>query len=217
MQNIPVFTASHGMASLILREIPFSKRAYILIRAVWNGQTEGLLSECTAFCRMAGAEQVYASDGVNDLPGTHAYDVISMACSKDRLPPPERPVELVPVSPQNGSTYLEIYNTCFRELVGAASYDSRDIRRMITEKKGFLARREGNFAGVVELDADGIAGIGVLPQYRGLGYDLALTALCGLNREVLRLKVADTNERALALYRRIGFEPEKLVSRWWLI
>lgn len=215
MQNIPVFTARSGMASLVLREIPYNRKAYVLIRAVWNEETEALLQECAAFCRGAGAEAVYASDGVKDLPAAHAYDVLRLSCRREVLPRPGNTVELEPVSAKNGREYLRIYNGCFREVPGAASYDERDLRRLMEQGSGYLARRGDGYAGVVELDMDGIAGIAVLPEYKGLGRDLALTALRKVERETLCLKVADTNTRALALYRRIGFENDALVSRWW--
>ena len=217
MRNIPMFTAANGMASLILREIPYSGRAYIMVRSVWNGQTDALLQECAQFCRAAGAKEIFASDGKKDLPAEHAYDILRLTAERDAMPVPEQPVELEPVSGKNGSTYLEIYNSCFRDVPGAASYDKKDLQRLMTQENGFLARKDGAYAGVVELDSDGIAGIAVLPRYRGLGYDLALTALQQVKAETLCLKVADTNHRAMALYRRLGFGNDTLVSRWWRI
>lgn len=217
MQNIPVFTAANGMASLVLREIPYSGKAYVLLRAVWNGQTQALLQECGGFCRGAGAETVYASDGKNDLPAAHAYDIVRLSLRRDALPPLRRQVELVPVSAENGGDYLNIYNSCFRPIPGAASYGRKDLRRLMEQSAGFLAWDRGEFAGVVELEPDGIAGIAVLSAHRGLGYDLALTALHRLEAETLQLKAANTNVPAMKLYRRLGFGDDMLVSRWWLI
>lgn len=215
MQNIPIFTAANGMASLVLREIPYSGTAYVMLRAVWNGKTEALLEECGGFCRSAGAETVYASDGMNDLPADHAYDILRLYLCRQALPPLQRQVELVPVSAENGSAYLRIYNACFRTVPGAASYDRKDLKRLMEQGTGFLAVDRGEFAGVVELERDGIAGIAVLPTHKGLGYDLALTALHRLQADVLQLKVADTNIPALKLYRRLGFGEDTTVSRWW--
>lgn len=217
MRNIPMFTAANGMASLILREIPYSGRAYVMVRSVWNGRTEALLRECAEFCRAAGANEVLASDGKNDLPAEHAYDILRLTVERASLPELEHPVELEPVSAENGSAYLEIYNACFRGVPGAASYDKKDLQRLMEQGSGFLGKRDGAYAGVVELDPDGIAGIAVLPRYRGLGHDLALTALQRVRQETLCLKVADTNRRAMALYRRLGFGNDTLVSHWWRI
>ena len=110
------------MASLVLREIPYSGAAYVLVRSVWNGQTAALLEECASFCRTAGAERVYASDGKNDLPGEHAYDMIMLTVQRSNLPPVTNPVELEQVTAANGEEYLSVYNECFRDLPGAASY-----------------------------------------------------------------------------------------------
>ena len=49
MQNIPIFTSVHGTATLILKEIPVSGLAYVLVRSVWDGDLEGLAAEGAAF------------------------------------------------------------------------------------------------------------------------------------------------------------------------
>ena len=59
MKNIPVFTTPHGIATLILREIPYSGRAYILPQSAFTSEAE-LVRECAEFCRAAGAGQVFA-------------------------------------------------------------------------------------------------------------------------------------------------------------
>lgn len=205
------------MASLILKEIPYSGAAYVLVRSVWNGQTAALLEECAAFCRAAGAERVYASDGKNDLPSEHAYDMVMLTMQREDLPHSDCFAELEPISAQNGAEYLAVYNACFREIPGAASYGKKDLQRLIEHKSGFLTRKNGVCAGVAELENDELAGICVLPEYKGLGYDLALTALKRLETPVVRLKTASTNKKALSLYHRLGFGNETLISRWWLI
>lgn len=205
------------MASLVLREIPYSGAAYVLVRSVWNGQTAALLEECASFCRAAGAQRVYASDGRNDLPGEHAYDMVMLTMQRENLPELTNPAILEPISVQNGAEYLAVYNACFRDLPGAASYGKKDLGRLIEHGSGFLTRKNGVCVGVVELEKDELAGICVLPEFKGLGYDLALTALHRLEHSVVRLKTASTNERALRLYRRLGFGNGTCISRWWLI
>ena len=56
MKDIPVFSCPDGIATLILREVPFRGEGYILVRGVF-GTLEGLLAECAGFCRAAGAER----------------------------------------------------------------------------------------------------------------------------------------------------------------
>lgn len=215
MRNIPIFTAEHGLASLILREIPYSGRAYVMVRSVWSGQTQALLAECRQFCTAAGAGEVYASWEMEALPVPHAYDVLELSRPRAGLPPPKEPVELEPLSERNAAQYLDIYNRCFRTLPGAASYDREDMRRLMEKDLAFLAKRRGRYAAVAELGAGSLAGVAVLPEFHGLGHDWTLTVLARLETPELTLRVASTNNRALALYRRLGFGADRTVSRWW--
>lgn len=214
MKDIPMFTGTHGLASLILKEISVSGRAYVLVRAVWNGQTEAFLQECFGFCRAVGAERVYASYDMEDLPADHAYDMVSMELEKAKLPK-GKPVELEPLTPENGQAFLDIYNTCFREIAGASAYTRQDLQRLYDTDCAFLAKKDGGYAAIAEISQEGLESIAVLPPYRGLGYDLALTVLPMVPKTVIRLKVASTNEKALGLYKRLGFVEEKTLSRWW--
>ena len=93
MKNIPIFTGEHGTATLIFHEIPYSGRAYVIIRSVWEDRTAAFLEECRQFCRAAGARESYISWKLADLPAVHAYDMLTMACEKSALPwPPPRGV-----------------------------------------------------------------------------------------------------------------------------
>ena len=60
MKDLQVFTTEHGAASLILKEIPYRKLAFIHIQDVQPGGLEEHLKECVSFCRMAGAERILA-------------------------------------------------------------------------------------------------------------------------------------------------------------
>ena len=87
MNNIPVFTSQGGTATLILREIPVSQRAYILLRTVLPGMAENLVAECASFSKMCGAEEVFASWADGDLPFlSPAYDIYLLHVSKSALP-----------------------------------------------------------------------------------------------------------------------------------
>ena len=134
---------------------------------------------------------------------------------RDRLPPPPEPLALTPLTARNGPDYLAVYNRCFGKLPGHASYGPKDIQRLQGKDLAFLVYRDGVPAAVAELGENKLEGLGVLPEFRGLGWPLALTALARLPGPVLSLRVVSTNERALALYRRIGFGGAREVSRVW--
>lgn len=207
MKNIPLFTSAYGAATLILKELSWSGNAYVLVRSVWQGQIEALLAECRDFCRAVGAENIFAVDHGSgcDLPGTPDYEMITMACAKDRLPPPRHPVELEPLTEENSDAYLSIYNECFRQVPSAASYNKKSLISLYGEDLAWLARVGDTYAAVAELSKTGLEGIAVLPAYRGLGFDLAAQVLQMVPRLRPELRVASTNVRALALYQRLGF------------
>ena len=100
MNNIPVFTTQGGTATLILREIPISGKAYVLLRTVLPGQAENLVAECASFCKMCGAEEIFASWEDGDLPFLPpAYDIYLLHVAKSALPE-GKPVHLVPMTPE---------------------------------------------------------------------------------------------------------------------
>ena len=61
MKDFPFFTTEYGVASLVLKEIPYKGEAYITLRDAQPGQEAELLAECVSFCRMAGAEKILAA------------------------------------------------------------------------------------------------------------------------------------------------------------
>ena len=61
MRDFPLFTTEYGVVSLLLKEIPYKQTAYIRIREVQEGFFGEDLKECVAFCRMCGAEKIYAT------------------------------------------------------------------------------------------------------------------------------------------------------------
>ncbi len=215
MKNIPVFTSSYGIATLILREIPWNGTAYVLIRSVWNDQKAALLEECKSFCRAVGTERIYASWELEELPAEPAWEMRIMTRPKAGLPEPEQPLTLEPLTKENSGDYLRIYNACFREVPCAASYDRTSLEPLYGEDLAWLAKVEGVYAGVAEISKAGLEGIAVLPEYRGLGYELALAVLPMVPSTELRLKVASTNRRAISLYERLGFVCAETEKRWW--
>ncbi len=213
MKDIPMFTGTHGIASLVFREIAVTGRAYAVVRSVWNGQTAAFLQECLDFCRAGGAEEVYAAYGTEDLPAAHGWDMLRMEREKAGLPA-GKPVALEGLCPENGQVFLDIYNRCFRDLPGSSVYGAEDLKRLYDTDCAFLAKVDGNYAAIAEISEKGLESIAVLPPYRGLGYDLALAVLPMVPRKTISLKVASTNEKALALYKRLGFQVTDTTERW---
>ena len=217
MNNIPVFTARGGTATLILREIPISEKAYVLLRTVLPGMAESLAAECASFCRMCGAERVFVSWAEGDLGFLpHAYNIYRLHVEKSALPE-GNPVRLVPMTPDNDSIYQRIYNRCFLPVSHALSYDRGQIQRIYREHQpAFLALTEKNRPyGIGELHGDELAAVAVLPKYRGMGTDLTLALLRRCPGEDLSLTVASDNQAAMHLYEKLGFRLKGLESEWY--
>lgn len=219
MNNIPVFTGQGGTATLILREIPISGKAYILLRTVLPGQAENLVAECASFCKMCGAEEIFASWEDGDLPFLPpAYDIYLLHVLKSALPE-GKPVQLTPMTPENDAIYQRIYNRCFFEVSHALSYDRGQIARIYREhQRAFLALDEKKKPyGIGELHGDELAAIAVLPKYRGTGTDLAISLLQLCPGEELRVTVASDNDAAMRLYERLGFHLAGVESKWFRV
>lgn len=213
MKDIPIFTGTHGIATLILSQIPWSGRGYVMVRSVWD-DAKAFLDECLGFCRACGAKEVYASWETQQLPVPHGYDVLQMTMKKSDLPDgPDIATE--DLTQENSDAFLEIYNTCFLPIHNAASYGTKDIGQLLGEETAYLVKKDGSYAAIAEISRQGLEAIAVLPQSKGLGFDLARTVLRKVPSVDLTLKVASTNHRAIRLYERLGFQTTKILSQWW--
>lgn len=215
LKDIPIFTTPTGTASLILREIPYQKTAYVLARSVLPGGMRPMLSDCLSFCVQAGAERVWASaeDPLDFLP--HVHDMLELSRPKASLPAPEPPVDLAPLTVENFPDYRACYNRLFAAVPNAATCREADAARLLSRGSAFLARVDGALAGIGELDGGELRAVGVLPKFHGLGYRLTLTLLQRAAGPDLFLRCSSANERALRLYDRLGFHVKRVVSRWY--
>ena len=216
MNNIPLFLGQSGTATLILREIPVSGRAYILLRTVQPGCLCQLLAECRDFCVQWGAKRCFAAREGTSLPLPHAYDILKMTARKELLPSPPG-IELIPLCPDNEKDYGRIYNRCFLHVSHAGSYDRKQLQRIYAqEQQAFLAPEpDGSFYGIGELHGNELAAVGVLPEHRGKGTALTLELLSRCPGPELSLTVASDNEKALRLYRKLGFSVSETESSWF--
>ena len=106
MKDIPVFSCPDGIATLILREVPFRGEGYILVRGVF-GTLEGLLAECAGFCRAAGAERLFAA-GEADFSGyPAAIRILGRSAPRESLLPAPEAVRLVPVTEETAADWVQ--------------------------------------------------------------------------------------------------------------
>ena len=200
MRDIPLFTVTDGMATLILHEIPFRREAFVWIRTVF-GSVEGLVKECAGFCKAAGADRVYFS-GDMDLSTfpVHAR-LIYRSVSKSALPSTE--AIALPVEDEN--RWLEIYRRAFLPVPVAQSTPSPEGRYDI-----FLG---GKQIGIGQIQGGML--MSVASTEKGKGRD----CLCALaphgEGDGLRLVCAEENIPAMKLYDRLGFTKEDVKEVWY--
>ena len=181
MKDIPVFSCPDGIATLILREVPFRGEGYILVRGVF-GTLEGLLAECAGFCRAAGAERLFAA-GEADFSGYPAAIRIL-----ERSAPRES---------------LREYNARFRAVPAAESCSPAEERALAAGGEALWIWDGAERIGLGRVRGGELLAVAALLPGAGERCVRALAAQCA-GPEV-RLTCAEENTRAMRLYDRLGF------------
>lgn len=211
MRDIPVFTTENGVASLILREIPYRGEAYIRIQDTVC--PEELMEECVSFCRIAGAEKIYATghEYLQKFP-LHTK-VLQMARSMDGLP--DTDAMTVPITDQMLEQWRQIYNDAMKPIDNASHMDMRRAKKLLQEGNGYFIHRDGELLGIgIAADETVHAVVSVKP---GAGQDVLLALTHALFGERIVLEVASTNTRAIRLYERLGFIATAELSTWYAV
>lgn len=209
MRDIPMFSTEYGVASLVLREIPYRQEAYIRVQD--TSDPEEFLQECVGFCRMAGAEKIYATghDALYKYPLHTA--ILRMQRSMDNLP--QTDAMTVPVTEQTLRRWQERYNAAMANVDNASYMDDQSAAEMLKRGDGYFVHRNGELLGIgIASDETIRAVVACMP---GSGRDVLLALTHALWGEQILLEVASTNTRALRLYDRLGFIKTAELSRWY--
>ena len=127
MKDFPVFTTEYGVASLVLKEIPYREEAYIIIRS--SEQPEELLAECVSFCRICGAERIFATghEYLEEYPLHTAVLEMRGEC----LPDEEKTACLFPVTEQTVTRWRAICNERMRGVDNSATLEAKDEKDIL--------------------------------------------------------------------------------------
>ncbi len=208
MKDIPMFTTEFGIASLLLKEIPYRGEAYIRLQATQLPLE--LLNECIAFCRACGAEKIYAtgSDALTRYP-LHT-EVVQMQCT---LPLAETDTALFPVLPETLKNWRSIYNERMKDVPNASFMTEKDAKAMLDAGDGYFVHKNGQLLGIGKASGSKIeAVVSVVP---GAGKDVVPALSSLLTGDSATVDVATTNTRAVRLYERLGFIPVRSLSKWY--
>lgn len=209
MKDFPAFTTEHGIASLILREIPYRQEAYI--RVQFAADLTELIRECADFCRACGAERVFAAGH----PRLECYPLHTalwrMSCPSASLE--DTDASLWPVQEKTLASWLEIYNQKIRKVPNGAWMTAADGAEMLKKGDGYFVHRGETLLGIGRAFCDTIDWAAALRP--GSGREVVLALAHALTVETVSLTVASANQKAVRLYESMGFYPVEELSRWY--
>lgn len=210
MKDFPVFTTENGVASLILKEIPYRGEAYIHLRD--SKAPQALLEECVSFCAACGAQKIYAS-GSEILKN---YPLHTAVLEMRGVPNVDEDLveSLFPVTEATVGRWRTLYNEAMAAVDNAGTLESRDEARLL-EGGAYFVHSRGELLGIGYLQEDCIEAIAAAKPGAGKRVLHSLASVCpGVP---LRLEVAGNNEKAIALYEKIGFLKVRELSRWYRV
>ena len=211
MKNFPFFATQYGVAALTLREIPYQGKAYI--KLLDTQQPELLLKECVDFCRVVGAEEIFAS-GDPTLEAFPFHTALwQMRCVAESIRSTD--AALWPVQPETVQHFRSIYNEKIQRLPNSVWMDDTEEKDMLKTGEGYFVHRNGELMGIGRVKGDEIRFLAALQS--GAGEDVLRALSHATTGETITLEVASTNHKAVALYDRMGFIKTKELSRWYKI
>lgn len=211
MRDIPVFTTEYGVASLVLREIPYRQEAYISTQS--SLQPDQLLEECIGFCRACGAERIYAKnhDCLTKYPVHNSIIKMRGVAQVD-----ESKVEnLWPVTEETVSQWRQFMNERLKDVDNAETLERQREKEILERGGAYFVHRNGELLGGGWLvDGELLLIAGAVP---GAGERVMHTLMSLQPDAPIELEVASTNTRAIRLYEKLGFLQTEELSRWYKV
>lgn len=213
MRDFPVFATDFGISSLVLKEVPYRGEAYITVQDVQPEGFDEHLKECVSFCRMAGADRIYAKghDDLEQYPvHTAVYEMRGTAWVDQ-----EKLCCLFPVTEATVGQWRSIYNERMRSVDNAGTLEARDEKRVVESGGAYFVHQNGTLLGIGWLeDAKLLAVASVIP---GAGEQVMHSLMSLIEGADMTLEVASTNDRAIRLYEKLGFLKTRELSRWYCV
>ena len=211
MRDIPVFTTEYGVASLVLREIPYRQEAYISIQS--SCQPKELLDECIGFCRACGAEKIYARNH-EFLEKYPLHTAILKMRGIARVD--ECKVEnLWPVTEETVSQWRQFMNERLKDVDNAATLDGTSEKEILERGGACFVHKNGELLGGGWL-ANGELLL-IAAAVPGAGERVMHTLMSLQPDEPIELEVASTNTRAIRLYEKLGFVKASELRQWYKV
>ena len=211
MKDFPMFTTEFGIASLTLREIPYRGEAYIIIQD--TQQPEELLKECVSFCRMCGAEKIYArGHKILERYSLHCvvYEMRGAACVDA-----SKVENLWPVTEETIGQWRELMNEKMRSVDNSGTLVKKEDQEILNRGGAYFVHHKGELLGAGWLADNELLLLAACKN--GAGERVCHTLFSLIPDEEVRLDVASTNSRAIRLYEKLGFVRTAENRRWYRI
>lgn len=206
-----MFDTEFGVASLVLKEIPYKGIAYIILREVWDA--ENLLKECVSFCRMCGADIIWAA-GHESLEQYPLYTAV-YEMRGEAVVDHGSLKSLFPVTEATVSRWRKIYNEKMRSIDNTATMTAFDEKRILESGGAYFVHEKGDLLGIGWLDDTKLLAVAAVKT--GAGRTVMNTLMSLVEGSQMTLEVASTNEKAIRLYEKMGFFKTKEISRWYRV
>lgn len=211
MKDIPMFATEFGVASLILKEIPYRDCAYILVQS--SLEPEKLLEECVGFCRACGAERIYAAG--EEIPEKYPFFTAEWELHCPVAALGETDAAVFPVQAETLELWREIYNEKVASVPMGAWMTRRDGEEMLKKGDGYFVHRNGTLLGIGRASGERIDWVAAVQC--GAGKDVVRALHHCLFEDTAVLTVASENHRAFCLYTRLGFVRTRELRRWFRV
>lgn len=211
MKDFPMFVTEFGIASLTLREIPYRGEAFILIQDTL--QPAQLLAECVSFCRMCGAEKIYArGHEITQSYPLHCiiYEMRGTACADT-----SKVENLWPVTEESVGHWRMLMNEKMRPVDNAGTLEKKGEQEILDCGGAYFVHHEGELLGAGWLVGNELRLLCAAKP--GAGESVLRTMLSLIPEQEVTLEVVSTNERAIRLYEKAGFITTAEHRRWYQI
>ncbi len=211
MKDFPIFPTEYGVASLVLKEIPYQGCAYVTIREALDAKK--LLAECVDFCRVCGAERIYARghDSLEDYP---LYTALwEMRCGRETLP--DTDAALWPVQENTLEQWRSIYNHKVKQVPNGAWMTQMDGQGWLEKGGAYFIHRGETLLGIGLVSGNVLEWVAAVQP--GAGSEVVCALAHAIMEDTIVLTVASENRKAVALYEKLGFIPTKELGRWYRV